>query len=107
MVSVVSSTPTRGNLIFCWNFLKPLDVNSSLKCKIDLVVKNSIATPNLPVRLECLRWNTDITNVQLNNYDLKKKKRRASPLLISQEKINVAERSYQWIECALGSIHTE
>ena len=39
MVSVVSSIPTGGNFL---KFFKPLDVNFSLKCKCDLIVKNSI-----------------------------------------------------------------
>ena len=38
MVSVVSSNATEGNFL---NFLKLLDVNSGLKCKCDLIVKNS------------------------------------------------------------------
>ena len=38
MVSVVSSIPTGGNFL---KFFKPLDVNFSLKCKSDLIVKNS------------------------------------------------------------------
>ena len=36
-VSVVGSTPTGGRLIF-----KPLNVNSGLKCKLGLIVKNLI-----------------------------------------------------------------
>ena len=39
-VSAVGSIPTGNNFIFCRNFLKPLHVNSSLKCKFDLIVKN-------------------------------------------------------------------
>ena len=35
---VVSSNPTGGNFL---KFFKPLDVNFSLKCKCDLIVKNS------------------------------------------------------------------
>ena len=38
MVSVVSSNPTEGNF---WKFFKPLDVNFGLKCRYDLIVKNS------------------------------------------------------------------
>ena len=38
MVSIVSSAPTGGNFL---KFFKPLDVNFGLKCKCDLVVKNS------------------------------------------------------------------
>ena len=38
MVSVVSSNPTGGNFL---KFFKLLDVNSGLKCKCDLIVKNS------------------------------------------------------------------
>ena len=38
MVSVVSSNPTGGNIL---NFFKPLDVNYGLKCKCDLIMKNS------------------------------------------------------------------
>ena len=40
MLSAMSSTPIGGN--FSLNFSKPLDVNSDLKCKFDLIVKNSI-----------------------------------------------------------------
>ena len=40
MVNVVSSNPTGGNFL---KFFKPLDVNSGLKCKCDLIVKNSNA----------------------------------------------------------------
>ena len=39
MVSVVSSNPTGGDFL---KFFKPLDVNFCLKCKCDLIVKNSI-----------------------------------------------------------------
>ena len=39
MVSVVSSNPTGGNFL---KFFKTLDVNFGLKCKCDLIVKNSI-----------------------------------------------------------------
>ena len=45
MVSALDLTPTGGSIIFCWNFLKPLDVNAGLKCKFDLIVKNSIPFP--------------------------------------------------------------
>ena len=39
--SVVSSTPTRGNFIFfCWNLLKPLDVNFVQKCQICVICEN-------------------------------------------------------------------
>ena len=38
MVSVVSSIPARGNLL---KFFKFLDVNFGLKCKCDLIMKNS------------------------------------------------------------------
>ena len=38
MVSVVSSNPTGSNFL---KFLKPFDVNFGLKCKCDLIVKNS------------------------------------------------------------------
>ena len=38
MVSVVSSNPTDGDLL---NFFKLLDENFGLKCKCDLIVKNS------------------------------------------------------------------
>ena len=40
MVSVVSSNPVEGGN-FLLKFFKPLDVNSGLKCKCDLIVKNS------------------------------------------------------------------
>ena len=39
MVSVVSSIPARGNFL---KFFKPLDKNFGLKCKCDLIMKNSI-----------------------------------------------------------------
>ena len=39
MVSVVSSIPTGSNFL---KFFKPFDVNFSLKCKCDLIVKKSI-----------------------------------------------------------------
>ena len=35
---------------FCWFFFKPLDINSGLKCKCDLVVKNSNGKAFLSVR---------------------------------------------------------
>ena len=38
MGSVVSSIPARGNLL---KFFKPLDEHFGLKCKCDLIVKNS------------------------------------------------------------------
>ena len=38
MVSVVSSNPPGGNFL---KIFKPLDVNFGLKCKYDLIVKNS------------------------------------------------------------------
>ena len=38
MVSVVSSNLTGGNFL---KFLKPFDVNFGLKCKCDLIVRNS------------------------------------------------------------------
>ena len=41
MVSVMSSISTGD--IFLLNFFKLLDVNSGLKCKCDLIVKNSLA----------------------------------------------------------------
>ena len=41
MVSIVSSIPSGGSQLFA-NIFKPLDVNSHLKCKCDLIVKNSI-----------------------------------------------------------------
>ena len=40
IVSVVSSIPTKCN--FLLKLFKPRDVNSGLKCKCDLIVKNSI-----------------------------------------------------------------
>ena len=33
MINVVSSIPTGGNFIFCWNILKSLDVNFEQKCQ--------------------------------------------------------------------------
>ena len=39
MVSVVSWNPTGDNFL---KFCKPLNVNFRLKCKCDLIVKNSI-----------------------------------------------------------------
>ena len=50
MVSVVSSIPARGNLL---KFFKPLDVNFGLKCKCDLIVKNSNAQVEFVLR-NCL-----------------------------------------------------
>ena len=44
MVSVVSSIPTGGNLL---KFFKPFDVNFGLKCKFDLIVKNSSGFPQI------------------------------------------------------------
>ena len=41
MVSVVSSNPTGGNFL---KFLKLFKVNLGLKCKCDLIVKNSSTT---------------------------------------------------------------
>ena len=41
MIGVVSSIPTGGNLIFCWNFLKSLDVNIVQKCqKCQICIEN-------------------------------------------------------------------
>ena len=40
MVSVVSSIPIGGNIIFCSNFLKLLDVNFVQKCQICIVNEN-------------------------------------------------------------------
>ena len=50
MVTIVSSIPTGGNFIFCWNFLKPLDVSfvqKYQKCQI-CIRKNSIDVMKLP-----------------------------------------------------------
>ena len=44
MFSVVGSTLTRINIVLCWNFLKHLDVNLGLKCKLYLIMKNSNTT---------------------------------------------------------------
>ena len=41
MVSVMSSIPKGGRQLLAEIF-KPLDVNSGLKCKYDLIVKNSV-----------------------------------------------------------------
>ena len=41
MVGVVSSNPSGGPQLFA-NFFKPFDVNSALKYKCDLIMKNSI-----------------------------------------------------------------
>ena len=41
MVNVVSSISTGGNFL---KFFKPLNVNFGLKCKRDLILKNSIAS---------------------------------------------------------------
>ena len=38
--SVVSSVPTGGNFVFCWNILKLIDVNFVQKCQICVVSKN-------------------------------------------------------------------
>ena len=42
MISVVSSIPSGGQATFLLTFFKPFDVNSGLKCKCDLIVKNSM-----------------------------------------------------------------
>ena len=34
LVGAVGSIPTTGNFNFCWNFLKPLDVNSSINVNV-------------------------------------------------------------------------
>ena len=47
MVSVVSPNPSGGRQLFA-NFFKNLDVNSGLKCKFDLIVKNSIRNALFP-----------------------------------------------------------
>ena len=39
MISLVTLIPTGGNFL---KFFKPLDVNFGLKCKCDLIAKNSI-----------------------------------------------------------------
>ena len=57
MASVVSSNLTEGNFL---KFFKPLDVNFSLKCKCDLIVKNSNATA-MP-RKACLHQHSCTTN---------------------------------------------
>ena len=54
MVSVVNSNPTGGNFL---NFFKPLDVNFGLKCKCDLIVKNSSVFPDI---LIFLLWDPNI-----------------------------------------------
>ena len=41
IVNVVGPIPTGGNLIFYWNILNPFRVNPGLKCKFDIIVKNS------------------------------------------------------------------
>ena len=45
VVSVVGSIPTGGNFIFTETFLTPFDVNSGLRYKFNLIVKNSIPLP--------------------------------------------------------------
>ena len=52
MVSVVSSIPARGNLL---KFFKPLDVNFGLKCKCDLIVKNSIVSQS-SAKDQLIQW---------------------------------------------------
>ena len=40
--------PMESILFSNWNFLKPFDVNSGLKCKFDLIVKTTNATEQVP-----------------------------------------------------------
>ena len=49
MVSVVSSIPAEAN--FSLKFVKPLDVNSDLKCKCDIIVKNSTSSTSVLAQL--------------------------------------------------------
>ena len=48
MVSVMSSNPTEGN--FLLKLFETLHVNSGLKCKYDLIVKNSILCKKVTCR---------------------------------------------------------
>ena len=60
MIGVVGSNPTGGNFIFCWNFLKPLDVDVAQKCqKCQICVNHE----NLEkVRYSSARFPTDDLN---------------------------------------------
>ena len=40
MASVVSSISTGGNFVFCWNILKPLNVDIVQKCQICVLNEN-------------------------------------------------------------------
>ena len=62
MVSLVGSIPTGGNFIFCWDFFKPLDVNSGYKCKFDHFVKNSNA------RFHCYQWTKSMSYYSVADY---------------------------------------
>ena len=53
MVSVVSSNPTGGHFL---KIFKPLDVNFGLKCKCDLIVKNSTEFALTRVFEFCIRF---------------------------------------------------
>ena len=55
MVSLVSLIPTGGNFL---KFFKPFDVNFGLKCKCDIIVKNS-NTLTLFFRLTCSEYRKD------------------------------------------------
>ena len=64
MVSVMASTLTAGNFIFCSDFLKPLDVNSGLKCKCDLIMKNSNAATQWIFLIRGSRFSQNSQNCQ-------------------------------------------
>ena len=53
MVSVVSSNPTGGTFL---KFFKPLNVNFGLKCKCDLIVKNSSKLLRYSILVQKVRW---------------------------------------------------
>ena len=66
MVSVVGSVPTGGNFMLCSNFSKKVNVNSGLKCKFDLIVKNSM-------RYNCISfywavWTTGVKVVHTSTW---------------------------------------
>ena len=63
MVSVVSLIPTGGNFLLI--FFKPLDGNSGLKCKCDLIMKNS--NPNTILELSILSY-IDIMVISVIKY---------------------------------------
>ena len=68
MVDIVSSIPTEGNFIFCWNFFKSFNVNIVQKCqKCQICVENENLDwqekrVDLPFRLNNI-WETKISQI--------------------------------------------